>query len=806
MLETLFLNVIDKSIAASIVILAVIAARFLLKGAPKWISYALWAVVLVRLVCPVHIPAPVSLLPELPALEQEFNINADQVHIADAGAAVLESITQLRLDPQEPLTLPVRQETGELALQTTNRNLWLLIAMYLWPLGVAGMLIYSGVSCFLLKRKLTISVPLGNRVYLAEGIDSAFVIGLVRPKIYLPETLTEGEREYILRHERCHIRRKDHIFKILGFAALVLHWFNPLVWVAFVLACQDMEMSCDEAVVKQLGSDIRADYSASLLKLSTGRRIIAGMPLAFGEGDTRSRIKNLANWKKPVVLGVAIALVLAVVLGVCLLTDPFGEAPSLDNTFNVRDTVYRTSEDYEFTSRQPEFGIYAGTGLCRKNAQGGWEILGFGKTCRLDPQELARMTPGEGGWQTLFGKPGRPQFAIWLSLPEADDHFYLFFRAEDNECYLGYGWEDVAERGQGESDDTCLFWLYRLGALGQKLTAWDVGLATGKAVAWLDFANGDSPDAASTIVLPELPHVTFCYDPERRSIRSESASGSFGHGVSNPGQVCFADVDGNGIPDLCYTSRPLSDAEYVSRALIVVLDSAFLDLYDPLNDRIRTMYDANDYALRVENGVLICQRYLTHSNVLVETGTLEIQSHPSDPQWRYPVIISAEQGIAMDTVSMQQLEEAAQAMVSIRDSAFLYQMEESGKYVAVNFKLLDSDLMKSMLQNASGEYVNLYGFTLAQTFRREGDTFYPEETEHQITVIHLNLKTGQNLIADQFQLPRGSTVDSPCMVGIPNGFREDLLKIDDYLPGQLQQAYAQAAEHWDLPIPEEVTP
>ena len=158
-------------------------------------------------------------------------------------------------------------------------------------------------------------------------------------KIYLPCNMGEKEQEYIILHEQHHIRRFDHVIKALAFLALTIHWFNPLVWVAFVLACKDMEMSCDEAVIRKLGEDVRADYSASLLTLATGHRIIAGTPLAFGEGDTKGRIKNLARWKKPAIWIIVIALILCVILAVCLLTNPIEEAGVEDGVTYYAGTV-----------------------------------------------------------------------------------------------------------------------------------------------------------------------------------------------------------------------------------------------------------------------------------------------------------------------------------------------------------------------------------------------------------------------------------------------------------------------------------
>ncbi|MHA5218766.1 M56 family metallopeptidase [Dysosmobacter sp. Phy] len=217
------------------------------------------------------------------------------------------------------------------------------IATIVWLTGAAAMVLYGAVSLVRLRQRLVGAVPLERGVYLADHIDTPFVLGLFRPKIYLPSALPEGERGYILLHERNHIRRLDHAVKLLAFLALCIHWFNPLVWLMFVLLGRDMEMSCDEAVMRKLGEAVRADYSASLLRLATGRKIIAGAPLAFGEGDTRDRVVNVLKWKRPRLWAVlAGAVVCAAVIAACAVNpgEDSGEAPG------EMAGTYASMEDY----------------------------------------------------------------------------------------------------------------------------------------------------------------------------------------------------------------------------------------------------------------------------------------------------------------------------------------------------------------------------------------------------------------------------------------------------------------------------
>ena len=305
-MHRLFPIVCNMSLTASVVILAVLAVRLLLRRAPKVFAYALWAVVLFRLLCPVSVTSAVSLLGALGAPAQERTQRTSAVEYVPADIMIrgtAPAVTQL---PQPPLPAETGgavsdapADTAPAAVPAMSFNKPVFILTLIWLAGMVLLLAYSLVSLLRLRRRLVGTVRLRDNIYLADHIPSPFVMGLFRPKIYLPSTLTETERGYILRHEQYHLRRRDHLVKFLSFLALCIHWFNPLVWAAFVLSGKDMEMSCDEAVVRELGEDIRADYSASLLSLATGRRIVAGMPLAFGEGDTGSRIRNLLNWKRP---------------------------------------------------------------------------------------------------------------------------------------------------------------------------------------------------------------------------------------------------------------------------------------------------------------------------------------------------------------------------------------------------------------------------------------------------------------------------------------------------------------------------
>ena len=333
MLTRVFTQIISMSLKGSLVILAVMLVRLMLKRAPKIYSYLLWAVVLFRLLCPISIPAPVSVVPEIPVLSE--------VQIpAQAGTVQLELNGDWKVTyvESEPVYRPELQATpSETPVQVTP-DIWgvcLLMARYVWLSGVAMMALYSLLVYLRLRLRLRNAIPVRSNIYLSGKIPSPFVLGLIRPKIYLPTFLAQEERGYIIAHEQHHIFRLDPAWKLMGFAALTLHWFNPLVWIAYVFFCKDMEMSCDEAVIRKLGTEVRADYAASLLNLATGRKAVSVMPLAFGEGDTKERVKNMSKWKKPKLWICILAAVLILTAAVILVTDPMAsQEPSDDPQLN----------------------------------------------------------------------------------------------------------------------------------------------------------------------------------------------------------------------------------------------------------------------------------------------------------------------------------------------------------------------------------------------------------------------------------------------------------------------------------------
>lgn len=320
-LPAVFSVVLNMSITASVAILVILLARILLKRAPKIFSYALWAIVLFRLLCPVSLSSSLSLLGlfQVPTTEtgrMEY-VSLDVPNTEGPAAAVDNPASDPDQTTEHGVEMPIVEGT-----EADSADALVSISSMVWICGVAVMLMLNLFQLIRLRRKLVGSIPLYENIYLADYIPTPFVMGLIRPKIYLPSAMSEAEQSYIIQHEKHHIRRGDHIVKLLAFAAVCVHWFNPLVWLAFALSSKDMEMSCDEAVMRQIDGDIRADYSSSLLQFSTGKRVVIGTPLAFGEGDTKERIENIMKYKKPTMIIVVLAVIVCVGLTACLSSNP----------------------------------------------------------------------------------------------------------------------------------------------------------------------------------------------------------------------------------------------------------------------------------------------------------------------------------------------------------------------------------------------------------------------------------------------------------------------------------------------------
>ena len=321
-MEAVFLKVLNMSIAAGWLILAVAALRLVMKKAPGWVRCLLWLMVAVRLLCPVSLESAWSLLPSGETVSPE--IVYSQTPAINSGVPVINSAVN-----------PVLKEsfTPNPAASANPLQIWTFIAAAVWLLGVEVMLAFALVSFWRLRRKVRAAVPAGfPGVWICDEVGTPFILGIVRPRIYLPSYMQEGdeaETAHVLAHERAHLKRRDHWWKPFGYLLLAIYWFNPLVWLAYILFCRDIELACDEKVVREYSLEEKKAYSDALLSCSISRRMVTACPLAFGETDVKERVKKVLYYKKPAFWAVVAAAVVCVIVAVCFLTNPVGHHDTL---------------------------------------------------------------------------------------------------------------------------------------------------------------------------------------------------------------------------------------------------------------------------------------------------------------------------------------------------------------------------------------------------------------------------------------------------------------------------------------------
>ena len=308
----IFLKLLNLSISASWLVLVVLALRLVLKRAPKWVNVLLWGMVALRLMLPFSIESALSLIPSAETVSPEV-VQFDPAPTITSGVTIIDNAVN-----------PSLSESFAAAPSASANPLyvWTYLAGWVWLIGLAAMLAYALVSYLRLRRRVSASIPLRENIYVCDEVPSPFILGIVHPRIYLPSALDEAQRGSVLSHERAHLARRDHWWKPLGFALLAVYWFNPLLWLAYTLLCRDIELACDERVLRGMDAGQVKDYSSALLACSVPRRMLAACPLAFGEVGVGARVKNALRYKKPAFWVVAASVAVCVVVAVCFLTNP----------------------------------------------------------------------------------------------------------------------------------------------------------------------------------------------------------------------------------------------------------------------------------------------------------------------------------------------------------------------------------------------------------------------------------------------------------------------------------------------------
>ena len=600
-MNELFLKIINMSISASWLILAVLILRLVLKKAPKWVNVLLWGIVAVRLICPFSFESTLSLIPSAETFPEKV-ISGPSFDIQTGISPVDNRINDYLGDRYfEGVTVPAN-----------NGNNIMTILTIVWIIGILLLVAYTIISYRRLHREIDAAVRYKDNIFQSENVSSPFVLGIIKPRIYLPFKMDSQDLEHVVAHEQAHIQRKDHWWKPLGFLLLTIHWFNPLIWLAYVLLCRDIEFACDEKVIKELGNEQRADYTQALVVCSVNRRMIAACPLAFGEVGVKDRVKSVMNYKKPAFWIIILAVIACVIVAVCFLTNPMGfqfdEATHTIVSANHFDM--RNADDAVAIEMNPAQISELSSRLARvKNTKKSNEYGGF--------------TPGY-------------QISALLK-----DGTYIRINGYS---FSNNGMVDIEWNGERYvvSDGEFQDYLSRICVGGDVAVAEPVSSVT----KWFDYLETPDEmqwDGRHEINLPKFLEVTFRWYPEKIEAVTENAITPLYTGMPI-WNTYFCDLTGNGLPELCST---ISWGSGMIDNRVTIYDYANGASYE-LSDRGNF-----DFTLRFHeaDGYLYVDKRKYNTDELVQSGRLvfkddclQVESFSSnvDEPAKYYLTIGAE--------------------------------------------------------------------------------------------------------------------------------------------------------------------
>ena len=566
-MNELFLKIINMSISASWLILAVLILRLVLKKAPKWVNVLLWGIVAVRLICPLSFESALSLIPSSETIPLDIEMAAKPT--IDSGVPAINSVVNPVLSSFAP---PQHVLTSANPLQ-----IWIPILNIIWLIGVGALLLYTAVSYWRLCRKVDTAVRYKGNIFQSENVSSPFVLGIIKPRIYLPFNMNGQDLEHVVAHEQAHIRRKDHWWKPLGFLLLTIHWFNPLMWLAYVLLCRDIELACDEKVIKGLSNEQRADYTQALVACSVNRRMIAACPLTFGEVGVKERVQSVMNYKKPAFWVIIIAVIICVGVAACFLTNPKQDRYTLRIVVPAGSQEEFVYTEEEVSTVRNSIKIWSGDGL------GDTEVLLFPVNKTAETGYTATYLTH--GMSVEFDAENDTWFKIGVNMQNpTNEDIIVYVEVENVEVRIVDEINSVIE--------------------------WFDYLETPDEMKW---------DGSLEISLTEFPDVTFRWTyGEMLAVKgSKSTSLYTGMPIWN---AYFCDLTGDGLPELCSS---ISWGSGMIDNRVIIYDYANGVSYE-LSDR-----GYFDFTLRQDHqdGRLYVDKTKYHTDELVETGRLVFKNH-----------------------------------------------------------------------------------------------------------------------------------------------------------------------------------
>lgn len=570
-MSEVFLKVVNMSISAGWLVLTVLALRLILKKAPKWVNVLLWGIVAIRLICPFSIESALSLIPSTETISPE--IMMDWTPEISTG-----------IEPLDQVVNPVISTSFAPQGMASANPLQILIpvAANLWLLGVLILLAYTAISYLTLRYKLRTAVILRDNVFQCETVSSPFVLGILKPRIFLPYAMDGKNLSHVVAHEKAHIRRKDHWWKPLGFLLLTVYWFDPLMWVAYILLCRDIELACDEKVIAELGNEQRANYTQALVACAVNRRMIAVCPLAFGEVGVKDRVKSIMNYRKPTFWIIVTALVVCIAVAVCFLTDPAGT--SLTKWTIDEVDMSDTLGDIDTMSVQ----YYGDSITCNNN-----DINRF----------VATMSKIKVGRNSLSqSRDENRDYAFTITI---NDGLHLHFTIDFSEIWVDNGVKPSFSYPITNPETAMELML-------------DFSFAhKGTVERWFDYSDNPSEmqwDGRMEANIPEFPDVTFRWYPEKMDAVTEEGITTLYTGMPI-WSAYFCDLTGDGIPEIC------SQVSFGSG----IIDSRVI-IHDYANGASYSLIDRgyHDYYLRMNesDSYLYVDKKVYNSDEVVSSGRL----------------------------------------------------------------------------------------------------------------------------------------------------------------------------------------
>lgn len=464
-MEKMFLHLFNMSITAGYLVLAVMVLRLLLKKAPKWITGVLWAFVALRLIFPFSIESILSLIPSAETVPPDIvSSPLPQIH---SGIPMLNSTVN-------PI---ISESLAPKPINSVNpMQVIVFVATVLWLLGVLAMATYAFFSFILLRKKVKERVKLDGNIYVCDNVPTPFILGVFRPKIYLPSNIKKEDETYVISHEKAHLKRCDQLWKPLGFLLLTIYWFNPLLWVGYVLLCRDIELACDERVLRECGSEIKKEYSTALVNCSLSKKALSACPLAFGEVGVKQRIKSVLNYKKPAFWIILVAILSCVAVAVFFLTNPQSDDIA-NKKFNAKELIvtcdaghimetedaplYEINESLELYETQNDVRNFVGKFEKISLEKGDFEYLFSYYNYRDNYYSFEKLYEIYENNKTVYSTA--------IGAEEEMQLRYLFVQ-KNGEIYIAHGFVEWGDFWNEEEGKNFIRWLYLLEPTDEKTT------------------------------------------------------------------------------------------------------------------------------------------------------------------------------------------------------------------------------------------------------------------------------------------------------------------------------------------------